>query len=198
MVDRIKDLILNGGFNVYPRMVEEAILLHPAVAEATVCGVPDRHRGEVVKAYVRLAEGASLEVAELRAFLKDKLAPFEQPKHIELRAELPLSWLGKPSKRALVAEELRRLNAQPLAPPIEAQPVDGLRDGLPVGDSDQWPAGEWPADRWSAAGRRRRRRRRGRSRAGFLSCPDGRLVGSRAAGACQAHRAGAGRRADMT
>jgi long-chain acyl-CoA synthetase len=113
LIDRIKDLILNGGFNVYPRMVEEAILLHPAIAEASVCGVPDRHRGEIVKAYVRLREGASLETAELRAFLKDKLAPFEQPKQIEVRAELPLSWLGKPSKRALIAEELRRLNAAP-------------------------------------------------------------------------------------
>ena len=114
LIDRIKDLILNGGFNVYPRMVEEAILLHPAVAEASVCGVPDRHRGEQVKAYVRLAEGASLSAAELRAFLKDKLAPFEQPKQIELREQLPQSWLGKPSRRALVAEELRRLNAAPL------------------------------------------------------------------------------------
>ena len=157
MVDRIKDLILNGGFNVYPRMVEEAILLHPAVAEATVCGVPDRHRGEVVKAYVRLAEGV-LEVAELRAFLKDKLAPFEQPKHIELRAELPQSWLGKPSKRALVAEELRRLNAQPLAPPIELN--RSMACGMACRSvtcrsvACRW----WPADRWSAAGRRRRRR----------------------------------------
>jgi long-chain acyl-CoA synthetase len=113
LVDRIKDLILNGGFNVYPRMVEEAILLHPAVAETSVCGVPDRHRGEQVKAYVRLHEGACLTAAELRAFLKDKLAPFEQPKQIELREQLPQSWLGKPSKRALVAEELRRLNARP-------------------------------------------------------------------------------------
>jgi long-chain acyl-CoA synthetase len=111
LIDRIKDLILNGGFNVYPRMVEEAILLHPAVAEASVCGVPDRHRGEQVKAYVRLCDGAKLTVPELRAFLKDKLAPFEQPKQIELRDQLPLSWLGKPSKRALIAEELRRLNA---------------------------------------------------------------------------------------
>jgi long-chain acyl-CoA synthetase len=113
VIDRIKDLILNGGFNVYPRMVEEAILLHPAVAEASVCGVPDRHRGEIVKAYVRLREGERLEAAALRAFLKDKLAPFEQPKQIEFRAELPQSWLGKPSKRALVAEELRRLNGHP-------------------------------------------------------------------------------------
>ena len=111
VVDRIKDLILNGGFNVYPRMVEEAILLHPAVAEASVCGVPDPHRGETVKAYVRLCEGAELTAAELRAFLRDKLAPFEQPRAIEFRAELPLTSLGKPSRRELVAEEMRRLNA---------------------------------------------------------------------------------------
>ncbi len=58
LIDRIKDLILNGGFNVYPRMVEEAILLHPAVEEASVCGMPDPHRGETVKAYVKLCDGA--------------------------------------------------------------------------------------------------------------------------------------------
>jgi long-chain acyl-CoA synthetase len=124
LIDRIKDLILNGGFNVYPRMVEEAILLHPAVAEATVCGVPDRHRGEIVKAYVRLSDGVQLDAATLRAFLRDKLAPFEQPKQIEFRDQLPLSWLGKPSRRALVAEELRRLNAQPPAPPVAGRPID--------------------------------------------------------------------------
>ena len=129
LVDRIKDLILNGGFNVYPRMVEEAILLHPAVAAATVCGVPDRHRGEIVKAYVRLCDGAELDAAGLRAFLRDKLAPFEQPKQIEFRSELPLSWLGKPSRRALVAEELRRLNAQPLAAPGDGPSVDGAPNG---------------------------------------------------------------------
>jgi long-chain acyl-CoA synthetase len=112
VIDRIKDLILSSGFNVYPRMVEEAILLHPAVAEATVCGVPDQHRGETIKAYVRLCDGAELSAVELRAFLRDKLAPFEQPKAIEFRTELPLTWLGKPSRRVLVAEEMRRLNAQ--------------------------------------------------------------------------------------
>jgi long-chain acyl-CoA synthetase len=111
VIDRIKDLILNAGFNVYPRMVEEAILLHPAIEEVSVCGIPDRHRGEVVKAYVKLAPGASLKVPELRAFLRDKLAPFEQPKQIELVDHLPHTWLGKPSRRALIAEELRRLNA---------------------------------------------------------------------------------------
>jgi len=107
--------------------------LHPAVAEVTVCGVPDRHRGEIVKAYVRLCDGARLDVATLRAFLRDKLAPFEQPKQIEFRDQLPLSWLGKPSRRALVAEELRRLNAQPPAPPIDGQPIDGQPiDGYPI------------------------------------------------------------------
>jgi long-chain acyl-CoA synthetase len=128
LIDRTKDLILSAGFNVYPRMVEEAILLHPAVAEATVCGVPDAHRGETVKAYVRLHEGALLSAGELRAFLRDKLAPFEQPKSIEFRAELPLTWLGKPSRRDLVAEEMRRLNqaaapAAAVAPAPRPQPV---------------------------------------------------------------------------
>jgi long-chain acyl-CoA synthetase len=123
LIDRIKDLILSAGFNVYPRMVEEAILLHPAVAEATVCGVPDSHRGETVKAYVRLCEGAELSAAELRQFLRDKLAPFEQPKAIEFRDELPLTWLGKPSRRDLVAEEMRRLNAEAPRPPASAEPT---------------------------------------------------------------------------
>jgi len=112
LIDRIKDLILCGGFNVYPRMVEEAIELHPAVEQATVCGVPERHRGEIVKAYVKPKPGAALTATELRAFLKDKLAPFEQPRRIEFRDELPLTWLGKPSRRALLAEEMRRRNAE--------------------------------------------------------------------------------------
>jgi long-chain acyl-CoA synthetase len=130
LVDRVKDLILNGGFNVYPRMVEEAIVLHPAVEEATVCGVPDRHRGEIVKAYVKLRDGQRLTVAELRGFLRDKLAPFEQPKQIEFRHDLPRSWLGKPSRRTLIAEEMRRLNAeQPSAlerPLASAVPQEGI------------------------------------------------------------------------
>ncbi|HEX3208022.1 MAG TPA: long-chain fatty acid--CoA ligase [Geminicoccaceae bacterium] len=127
VIDRIKDLILNGGFNVYPRMVEEAILLHPAIEAASVCGIPDRHRGEVVKAFVKLAAGASLTVPELRAFLRDKLAPFEQPKQIELVEKLPLTWLGKPSRQALVAEELRRLNAAAAA--ASAAIASAIADG---------------------------------------------------------------------
>ncbi len=111
LIDRIKDMIITGGFNVYPRMVEEAIYLHPAVAEAAVCGVPDQHRGEIVKAYVKLREGMSLTAAELRQFLKDKLAPFEIPRRVEFREEIPKTLVGKPLRRKLVEEERRRAEA---------------------------------------------------------------------------------------
>jgi long-chain acyl-CoA synthetase len=142
LIDRIKDLILNGGFNVYPRMVEEAILLHPAVAEVTVCGVPDKHRGELVKAYVRLAPGAELSAAELRAFLKDELAPFEQPRRIEFRDRLPHTWLGKPSRQALIAEEMRRLNASPGSgdPTNDAVAANGETAIAPTHGIDPAPA----------------------------------------------------------
>jgi len=104
IVDRIKHLILSSGFNVYPRQVEEAIETHPAVAEVAVCGVPDRHRGEIVKAYIRLHEGQTLTAAELRAFLADRLATFELPRAVDFRASLPHTFLGKVSKKDLEPE----------------------------------------------------------------------------------------------
>jgi len=108
IVDRIKDLIISAGFNVYPRMVEEAILLHPAVAEVAVCGIPDTHRGEVVKAFVKTRDDQGLTGAALRAFLKDKLAPFEIPRRVEFRQDIPKTLVGKPLRRELVAQEQRR------------------------------------------------------------------------------------------
>lgn len=128
VIDRIKDLILCGGFNVYPRMVEEAIELHPAVEETAACGVPDPHRGEIVKAFVKLRDGEQLSAAQLRAFLKDKLAPFEQPKKIEFRAGLPKTFVGKPSRRSLLAEEMRRLNAHSNGEAPGAGTVPGTAD----------------------------------------------------------------------
>ncbi|MDP9138113.1 MAG: AMP-binding protein, partial [Pseudomonadota bacterium] len=104
IVDRIKDLILSGGFNVYPRQVEEVLYLHPAIEEAAVLGVPDRHRGEIIKAYVKLREGTSLTFAELREFCADRLAPFQMPRQMEIRASLPKTLIGKISKRELAAE----------------------------------------------------------------------------------------------
>src|SRR5205807_843108 len=86
LVDRIKDLILAGGYNVYPRNVEEAIYQHPSVLECCVVGVPDPYRGQTVKAFIVLRPGMSLDADGLRAFLKDKLSPIESPKFVEFRA----------------------------------------------------------------------------------------------------------------
>ncbi|WP_207477979.1 long-chain-fatty-acid--CoA ligase [Arenibaculum pallidiluteum] len=108
IVDRIKDLILCGGYNVYPRNIEEAVYLHPAVAECVVAGVPDRYRGQTVKAYVKLAEGHSLTKEDLDAFLRDKLSPIEIPKLLEIREELPKTMIGKLSRKALLDEEEAR------------------------------------------------------------------------------------------
>jgi len=109
VVDRIKDLILSGGFNVYPRMVEEVIHMHPAVHEAAVCGVSDKHRGEIVKAFVSLRDGEEVTAAQLRTFLRDKLAPFQMPRKIEIRTTLPKTLIGKISKKDLLAEASTQL-----------------------------------------------------------------------------------------
>jgi long-chain acyl-CoA synthetase len=104
IVDRIKDMILAGGYNVYPRNVEEAIYQHQAVAEVIVLGVPDPYRGQTVKAYIKVREGATLTVEELKSFLADKLSPIEMPKLYEFRAELPKTMIGKLSRKALLDE----------------------------------------------------------------------------------------------
>jgi long-chain acyl-CoA synthetase len=101
VVDRLKELIICSGFNVYPRAVEEAIYAHPDVVEAAVCGVPDAYRGETVKAFVVLREQGCLDEAGLLAFLADRLSPIEMPKLIEFRDQLPKSAVGKILKRAL-------------------------------------------------------------------------------------------------
>jgi long-chain acyl-CoA synthetase len=106
IVDRTKDMILCSGFNVYPRNLEDAIYRHPAVAEATVIGIPDEYRGQSPKAFVRLKEGAApFTLAELQAFLKDKLGKHEMVQELEIRAELPKTPVGKLSKKELYQEE---------------------------------------------------------------------------------------------
>jgi len=105
LVDRKKDMILAGGFNVFPRIIEEAIYEHPAVAEATVIGVPDSYRGEAAKAFVVLKPGQRLGFNELKAFLEDKLGRHEMPAEMEVRESLPKTPIGKLSKKELIAEE---------------------------------------------------------------------------------------------
>jgi len=110
LVDRIKDLILCGGYNVYPRVIEEALHQHPAVAEAAVIGVPDGLRGQVPKAFVTLRLGAGAEATPetLLRFLRDYVSRIEMPKVIEIRQSLPKTAVGKISRKELVAEENQR------------------------------------------------------------------------------------------
>jgi long-chain acyl-CoA synthetase len=106
VVDRKKDMIISGGFNVYPRMIEEAIYEHPDVEEVIVIGVPDAYRGEAAKAFVKLRGGASgLTLEALRAFLVDKIGKHEMPAALEIRPSLPRTNVGKLSKRDLMEEE---------------------------------------------------------------------------------------------
>ncbi|WP_420136446.1 long-chain-fatty-acid--CoA ligase [Sphingomonas sp.] len=105
LVDRIKDLILCGGYNVYPRVIEDALYEHPAVAEAVVIGVPDTYRGQSPKAFVSLKPGAQADEETLCAFLKERLSKIEMPSAIEIRETLPKTLIGKLSKKALVDEE---------------------------------------------------------------------------------------------
>ena len=111
LIDRLKEVIIAGGYNIYPRHVEEAIYKHPSVLEVTVIGVDDARRQQTVKAFVRLKDGQSLTADALTEFLKDKLSPIEMPKQIEFRDELPKTIIGKLSKKELVAEEAAKQGA---------------------------------------------------------------------------------------
>ncbi len=112
LIDRLKEVIVSGGYKVYPRHIEEAIHRHPAVAEVIVCAKPDDYRGEVPKAFVRLKQGEELNEEELREFLTDKLSPMEMPREVDFRDELPKTMIGKLSKKELIAEERARHAAE--------------------------------------------------------------------------------------
>jgi long-chain acyl-CoA synthetase len=101
IVDRKKDMIIRGGFNVYPREVEEILYGHPAVREAAVIGVPDAVHGEEVKAVVALKEGAAAAETEIVAYCKERMAAYKYPRLVEFRDALPKGPTGKILKRAL-------------------------------------------------------------------------------------------------
>ena len=102
LVDRKKDMIISGGFNVYPQMIEQAIYTHPSVHEVIVIGVPDDYRGEAAKAYIKLREGAKpFSIDELRTFLTGKLGKHELPGAVEFVTELPRTSVGKLSRHEL-------------------------------------------------------------------------------------------------
>lgn len=103
IVDRTKDMIISGGFNIYPREVEDALMSHPAVASAAVIGIPDSKWGEAVKAFVVLKSGAHVEAAELQAHVKDKRGAPWSPKTIDVVESIPVTGLGKIDRKALRA-----------------------------------------------------------------------------------------------
>jgi len=106
IVDRIKDMIITNGYNVYPRNIEEAIYKHPNVEECIVAGLPDKNRGEIVKAWIKLKDERELTAEDLKTFLKTHISPMEIPKRIEFRDQpLPKTMIGKLSRKDILAEE---------------------------------------------------------------------------------------------
>jgi long-chain acyl-CoA synthetase len=108
LVDRKKDLIKTSGFQVWPREIEEVLSAHPAVMEVGVAGIPDPVKGEAAKAWVVLKAGADATEDALRAYCKERLAPYKVPVAVEFRKELPKTMVGKILRRALAAEDPSR------------------------------------------------------------------------------------------
>jgi long-chain acyl-CoA synthetase len=107
IVDRKKDLIIRGGYNVYPRELEEVLMTHPAVSLAAVIGVPHPALGQEVKAYIIRKSGATITVEEMMVWCRERMAAYKYPRFIEFRESLPMTATGKVLKRDLVAEEER-------------------------------------------------------------------------------------------
>ncbi len=112
IVDRKKDMIIAGGFNIYPRDVEEVLFEHPKIKEAVVAGIPDPYRGETVKAYCVLKEGETATEEEVVAFCKGKMAKYKVPTAVEFRPELPKTIVGKVLRRMLIEEEKKKAQAK--------------------------------------------------------------------------------------
>ncbi|MFC2046032.1 long-chain fatty acid--CoA ligase [Chloroflexota bacterium] len=104
IVDRKKDMIICGGFNVYPRDIEEVLYKHPAVKEAGVIGTPDEYRGETVKAFVVLKEGMTGTEEEIIDYCREHLAKYKVPSSVEFRSSLPMSAMGKVLRRELASD----------------------------------------------------------------------------------------------
>ncbi len=116
LVDRKKDMIISGGFNVYPQMIEQAIYTHPAVQEVIVIGIPDDYRGEAAKAFIKLRAGAKpFALDELKAFLTGKLGKHEIPAAVDFVDELPRTSVGKLSRHELRQQQPTQPNQQQLA-----------------------------------------------------------------------------------
>jgi long-chain acyl-CoA synthetase len=112
IVDRKKDMIIAGGFNIYPREVDEVLYQHPKIAEAVSAGVPDEYRGETVKAFIVLKPGETATEQEIINFCKTRVAPYKVPRMVEFRTELPKSAVGKILRKILRDEEIAKSKKQ--------------------------------------------------------------------------------------
>lgn len=112
VVDRKKDMIIAGGYNIYPREIEEVLYEHPDVLEAVAAGIPDPYRGETVKAYVVLKEGSEVTSDDLNHYARKYLAAYKAPRLYEFREELPKTAVGKILRRTLVEEEMRKIEEE--------------------------------------------------------------------------------------
>jgi len=108
IVDRKKDMIIAGGFNIYPREVDEVLYEHPKVQEAVTVGIPDEYRGETVKVYIVLKEGMECTEEEIITYCRERLAAYKAPRMVEFRAELPKTMVGKILRRSLREEEIAK------------------------------------------------------------------------------------------
>jgi long-chain acyl-CoA synthetase len=112
IVDRKKDLIISGGYNIYPREIDEVLHSHPLIKEAVSVGIPHEARGEIVKAFVVPHEGATLSRSDVISFCREKLANFKVPRQVEFRNDLPKTMVGKVLRRALREEEMAKAEAK--------------------------------------------------------------------------------------
>jgi long-chain acyl-CoA synthetase len=108
IIDRKKDMIISGGFNIYPKEVDEILFEHPKILEACSIGVPDQYHGESVKAFIVLKDGESLTQGEIIEYCKEKLASYKVPREVEFLTELPKSAIGKILRRELKEREMNR------------------------------------------------------------------------------------------
>ena len=116
IVDRKKDLIKTSGYQVWPREIEEVISGHPAVAEVCVAGLPDKMRGEVVKAWIVLRAGESARSSEMKEFCRERLAPYKVPSKYEFVDDMPKTMAGKVLRRVLKQQEAEK--SEPAGVPV--------------------------------------------------------------------------------
>jgi long-chain acyl-CoA synthetase len=113
IIDRKKDMIIAGGYNVYPRDIEEVLFEHPKIIEACAIGIPDSYRGETVKAFIVVNPGESLTAEDLDVFCRENLAAYKVPKKYEFMEDLPKSVIGKVLRRELRELEIKKLKESP-------------------------------------------------------------------------------------